>query len=167
MNTAMFLACSSAGRNFKFQSPQQKKPEKSASCLHSGQSLDPNSVSSASLIFFLLVMAMLSGWYGSISQPSYHHFQNNSCSDDGSVFDQTLPQHSDQTPSHPNPSGTAMKASQYDGTTFDYLAEEYSSPLGNTIAGRTSFRQHLWQTTSLSPQPRSLHQQQFQFTMQQ
>ena len=102
-----------------------------------------------------------------MSQPSCHHFQNNSCSDDGSVFDQTLPQHSDQTPSHPNPSGTAMKASQYDGTTFDYLAEEYSSPLGNTIAGRTSFRQHLWQTTSLSPQPQSLHQQQFQFTMQQ
>ena len=108
-------------------------------------------------------MAMQSGWYGSMSQPSYHHFQNNSCWDDGSVFDQALPQHSDQTPSHPNPSGTAMKASQYDGTTFYYLAEEYSSPLGNPIAGHTSFRQHLWQTTSLSSQP----QQQFQFTMQQ
>jgi len=167
MNTAMFLACSSAGRNFKFQSPRQKKTEKSASCLHSGQPLDPNSVSSASLIFFLLVMAMQSGWYGSMSQPSYHHFQNYSCWDDGSVFDQALPQHSDQTPSHPNPSGAAMKASQCYGTTFDYLAEEYSSPLGNPIAGHASFRQHLWQTTALSPQPQSLHQQQFQFTMQQ
>ena len=143
MNTAMFLACSSAGRNFKFQSPSTKKNRE------------------------IFEMAMQSGWYGSMSQPSYHHFQNNSCWDDGSVLDQALPQHFDQTSSHPNPSKTAMKASQYDGTTLYYLAEEYSSPLGNPIAGHTSFRQHLWQTTSLFPQPRSLHQQQFQFTMEQ
>ena len=103
MNTAMFLACKTAGRNFKFQSPRQKKNHHA--CIQGS----------------LLIRIQ--------SRP--------------------------------------MKASQYDGTTFDYLAEEYSSPLGNPLAGHTSFRQHLWQTTSLSPQPQSLHQQQFQFTMQQ